>query len=175
MKSMVKAGALVIVTLATGCANPGKATGGGSLVDGNGNKIASIGFNVDTCSGGLGNPTGRFNYVDMGLGVKMKGDVFAAAHCVSPEDWEGQWIALDCLVCSSLLGLDSHLFYVNYHSTSPVYPGQGELVVCARDGGEGAGSGNTLFVSVSSGPFESYQRLGTLKGNIQSHTCDGSP
>jgi hypothetical protein len=57
---------------------------------------------------------------------------------------------------------------LNYVSTSPDYPGTGQVEVNVCDNGEGTIDGDTLSVNVISGPYSGYQDSGTVQGgNIQ--------
>lgn len=174
LKTIMSLGAAGIVAAGmTGCANPGKVTGGGQLKDSvTDDRIANFGFNGDTCDGDLNNPTGHFNYVDQDNGVKMNGDLRAHAVCVSPDQWEGRWIAPDCW--ASPFSTPVHLFYVDYRSTNPKERGEGMAVVYVKDNGEGnkADGSDQMAVYVISGPFDAYQQEGVVQGNIKEHSCE---
>ena len=146
-------------------------TGGGQLVGYDGSSIANFGFNGDTCDGDLNNPTGRFNYVDQEAGVKMNGALTGHGVCVNPDQWEGEWFALDCL--ASPFPYPVHLMYADYRSTNPKNRGDGSLLAFVKDNGEGnASDDDEMQVFVYAGPFAGYIEQGTVQGNIQDHTCE---
>ena len=166
--------ALASLTSLFGCANPGKVTGGGSLVAEDGTKLATFAVNADSCSGNVDDARGRLNWVDQARGVKMNGTVRAHAVCVTPEDWQGQWFAPDCEWCGGTFGPGAQLAYVDYRSTNPKAPGDGSAVACVKDNGEGSGAvdGDKLILSVYSGVYTGYSMAGTVRGNVQSHVCE---
>ena len=89
-------------------------TGGGQLINHDGDRTANFGFNADTCAGDIKDPRGHFNYNDQGNGVRMNGELKAAAECVSPAQWEGQWFAPACVICKAILGVPSYLVITSY-------------------------------------------------------------
>ena len=156
-----------------GCANPGKVTGGGSVVADDGTKIATFAVNADTCSGDLNAAQGRLNWVDQERGVKMNGTMTAHAVCVSEQDWQGTWVAEDCEWCAGSFGYGAELAYFDYRSTNPKAPGSGSGVVCVKDNGEGKNNldGDRLILTARSGVYSGYGASGLVRGNVQSHGC----
>jgi hypothetical protein len=165
--------ALATVTALVGCANPGKVTGGGSVVGDDGTKIATFAVNADTCSGDLNAAQGRMNWVDQTRDVKLNGTMTAHAVCVSEQDWQGSWFAPDCEWCAGSFGYGAELAYFDYRSTNPKAPGTGSGVTCVKDNGEGKGNldGDRLIMSVTSGVYGGYGASGRVRGNVQSHAC----
>ena len=162
----------ILIFTVIGCANPGKVTGGGKLIGYDGTPIAAFGFNGDTCDGDLNNPTGHFNYVDKEAGVKMNGPLSGHGVCVDPDQWEGEWFALDCLF--SPFPYPVHLMYADYRSTNPANRGEGQLLAYVKDNGEGgkASGDDQMQILVYSGPFAGYLEEGFVQGNIKQHTCE---
>ena len=165
--------ALATITGLVGCANPGKVTGGGSVVGDDGEKLATFAVHADTCSGDLNAAQGRMNWVDQARDVKMNGTMTAHAVCVSEQDWQGTWVAADCEWCAGSLGYGAELAYFDYRSTNPRAPGDGVGVACVKDNGEGSGNvdGDRLILSVGSGVYAGYGASGRVRGNVQSHAC----
>jgi hypothetical protein len=165
--------ALATITSLFGCANPGKVTGGGSVVGDDGKKLATFAVHADTCSGDLNAAQGRMNWVDQARDVKMNGTMTAHAVCVSEQDWQGTWIAPDCEWCAGSLGYGAELAYFTYRSTNPRAPGDGVGVACVKDNGEGSNNldGDRLILNVGSGVYAGYGASGRVRGNVQSHAC----
>jgi len=104
----------------------------------------------------------------------MNGSVVAHGQCVSEEDWQGTWYSEVCeFECVPRFGYNTHVAWVNYRSTNPAKPGEGGAFVCLKDNGEGSKKvdGDKLAMFGQSGVYEGYSLAGTVKGNIQSHTC----
>ena len=142
-----------------------KVTGGGSLEGADGR--ATIALTANSC----GDATkGQFQYVDQAAGVKMHGDVVAVQQCVAG--------LTDCQ-CQDLsfgfgLGANDSQVDASYRSTNPAAPGEGHVVACIRDNGQGANSvPDAASVHVLDGPFVGYAHDGVLKGNFQQHKCPG--
>ena len=162
----------LLICSVVGCANPGKITGGGKLIGYDGFDIAAFGFNGDTCDGDLNNPTGHFNFVDQEAGVKMNGSLEAHGVCVDPDQWEGEWLALDCIF--SPFPYPVHLVVANYRSTKPRNRGEGQFLAYVKDNGEGgkASGDDQMQILVFSGPFAGYLQEGVVQGNVKDHTCE---
>jgi len=162
-----------------GCGVPGKVTGGGFIENCDGSK-SNFGFNASSCEGYI---KGHFNYIDKNAGdylggVKMNGTVIDAAECVDPDICKTK---IECVYCKMLMKkyneYDSERVYqvtVNYRSTNPKFPGEGEAIACVVDNGEGinASASDLAAIKVTSGPFEGYFNAGPVQGNIQAHDCD---
>jgi hypothetical protein len=60
---------------------------------------------------------------------------------------------------------------LNYISQEKRFPGSGTVRVEACDNGEPSGpsNGDTLTLTVQSGPYSGYSNSGTVKGNFQAH------
>ena len=60
---------------------------------------------------------------------------------------------------------------LGYISQDKDYPGSGAVDVQGCDNGEPSGpsNGDTLTVTVTSGPYTGYTNSGTVKGNLQAH------
>jgi hypothetical protein len=165
----------------TGCPDvesvDGKVTGGGWVESASGGKLASFGFNADSCIND-GNGLGRFNFHDKNAGVKMNGHITGAWECV--EDGPGLG-GLDCKYAGSSLNLDapSYEFSLLYRSTNPKNPGTGlaEARVSVKDNGEGARAAKKnldkdfFSIEVTGGPYAGYTLDGFVRGNIQAHAC----
>ncbi len=154
-----------------GCTNAinGKVTGGGTIVSASGNGKANFGFNADSCSG---TAKGNFNFHDMNFGadtggVKMNGSVGKADHCVASGT--GERVNTMCTECA-----DGYLVTLDYKSTNPKKPGEGQATVCAKDNGQGmkATSSDSIWVRATSGPYAGYYNKGNVQGNIKEHSCD---
>jgi hypothetical protein len=166
---------VIVLTMGTlfSCANPGKVTGGGQLIDYYGDRVANFGFNGDTCDGDLNNPKGHFNYIDQTHNVKMNGPLISHGTCVSPDQWQGEWYSTYCDLCQNYFEPPVDLFFADYRSTNPQMRGDGEVMVCAKDNGEGqAATSDQIHIEVFSGPFAYYNQTGFVKGNIKAHSCD---
>lgn len=166
----------------SGCAKPGKVTGGGTILSANGEGgKANFGFNADSCDATynikldeLIGVTGQFNYHDKDYvklgkgGVKMNGKVTGAALCTDKTK--------DDIICGKCgkTGQAAYKVYFNYDSTNPKVPGEGAGKVCVIDNGEGfnAASSDMAYIDVESGPYAHYSNEGEVQGNIQSHPCE---
>lgn len=187
--------AVLLITVAllglSGCAVPGKVTGGGWMLsqacDDNGNcdrcGKANFGFNADSCDDSC-SVVGHFNYHDKNApdyaddgGVKMNGVVIEAAECVE--------FSLDTsFACSYCLdnyydndGDNYGAVYavkVRYTSTNPKIRGIGYAVGCVIDNGEGvnATEADMAVFEVLTGPYAGYKNSGEVHGNIQAHECE---
>jgi len=137
--------------LLSGCLEPAKYTGGGTLnsAECDGYK-ANFGFVFDGCGcESIAEARGKFNYIDMAAwdgGVKMNGEIYDI--------------------------LPNNVVWVSYRSTNPRARGEGIAVVTFSDLGEGNGDHGYLTVDVTSGPFSGYENQGLIEGNIQYHECD---
>ena len=171
---------LVAVVGVSGCAVPGKVTGGGWIPSTSGvpGDTANFGFNAAQCV--LPGPiTGHFNYHDEDApgfapgGVKMNGPI-VDAHLCDPQATTGPACIGACVDPSGIRGGRS--FYeitVAYRSTNRNFPGVGVAGACFVDLGEGAGASPDLAeVIVLSGPYAGYVNGPVpVQGNIQAHAC----
>jgi hypothetical protein len=191
------AGMLVAALSAAGCAR-GIATGGGTIPsihpDTRGATTANFGFWGDSC----GDTTvGNFNYHDKsagldydsglkGGGLKMLGPVDLVCDCMQAADEGGEECAgLPgtglCALCQAVagtlgwVGTEGYVTAIraDYFSTNPKIVGQGEVLACVVDNGEGAvaDADDRLAVKVLSGPYEGYINGGEVSGNIQAYPC----
>jgi len=169
-----------VAALLSGCGKPVMVNGGGWIasVDPDAhNGKANFGFWGDSCDGSV---QGNFNYLDKGVGVKMNGWVTEAEECFwgGPPSSSSKLCAL-CQIKAELLHFrkgdaEGPLMAVaaNYRSTNPKKRGEGELIACATDNGEGqAAPDDLMLVYVESGPFENYLNWGEVQGNIQYASC----
>lgn len=164
----------LLTSLAYGCANPGKVTGGGRVIAEDGTALATFALHGDTCSGDLTNPNGHFNWVDQKSGVKMKGTLSGLSLCVEEDDWQGVWGDFACLYCMDAFGPGTFAASLEYTSTNPKQPGSGYATGCLKDNGEGinAVDGDKLALFVDTGVYGGYSAQGTVRGNVQEHACD---
>ncbi len=166
--------ALVAVIGVSGCAGPGKVTGGGWIpsTSGDPGDKANFGFNAAQCD--VGTIRGRFDYHDQNAagfaaagGVKMNGPVTETGLCgVAPFTGGGP--------CGFLFCPDgSYVITVEYSSTNPNLPGDGTAFACVTDNGEGinATSADMGLVVVPTGPYAGYVNSGLVQGNIRAHDC----
>jgi hypothetical protein len=189
------AGLLVAALSAAGCAR-GIATGGGTIPsiypDTRGATKANFGFNARSCEEGV--TTGNFNYHDKsagldydsglkGGGLKMFGDVQLACDCMQEGDegdckGTGTGLCAACKVVALFLGWDQTEGYItaidaHYWSTNPKIEGEGDLIACVVDNGEGgkAEEDDQIAVKVLSGPYAGYINGGSVSGNVQAYPC----
>ena len=164
MKLIPMFSCFVFGILVSSCAEPGKVTGGGSILDpATDAKIATLGFNADSCDG-LAYPKGHFNFVSADHQVKFNGGVVAAAFC-APEGPKGN---VPCFLCE----VGQYQIEVNYRSTNTATPGTGRAFACVADSGSPDHSSSDFGrVSVIDGPYVGYQVVGPVRGNVTSHTC----
>ncbi len=175
--------AAVAAAMLTGCGFT-QVSGGGwipSVVEG---EKANFGFWGDSCYEGV---QGNFNYHDMNAvegGVKMNGWVTEAADCAVVD---GNLDAKPlCLVCKAIAG-EAGLrvaedgsglaaLAADYRSTNPKIKGEGKLIACMADNGEGskAIADDMIAVKVTKGPFKGYFNKGYVQGNIQQWSCPES-
>jgi hypothetical protein len=151
---------------AVGTALQARVTGGGH-VDLPGGGKANFGFNGSSCEDPQ-NPSGQFNFHDMGEGVKMQGGVIAAAQC----DPGGA----DCQDSGETCPAGAYFIGVGYVSKNPKSPGTGEAGVCLRARGDEQASGpkgEIVKLSVSTGPFAGYTLENLpVQGSINAHPCN---
>jgi hypothetical protein len=78
-----------------------------------------------------------------------------------------------CLVAKVPSTAKTYGFDVNYTSTNPAYPGSGSAFVCVVDNGQGskAPAKDTALLSVSGGPYDTYENEGSVQGNIAGQSC----
>ncbi|MDA1315581.1 MAG: hypothetical protein O2968_19810 [Acidobacteria bacterium] len=195
--------AMCLAALLSGCGIPAKITGGGSIVNMEGEKTASFGFNAQDCNDAADESTlfdgsGQLNYNDQSEGVKFHGEVREANQCIFDE--EPGDLGLTCLFCAAVIA-DQELFGIDniveasqflaefefkgigmtYRSTNPKEKGEGLAGVCTVDLGEGSNNeginGFTIVAippdSLGGGPFAGYSNVGAVQGNIQMHPCPG--
>jgi hypothetical protein len=166
----------------SGCAVPGKVTGGGSMPSASGvpGEKANLGFKAEQCALDVV-ASGQYNYRDDRApgfpgGVALNGAVLEAGECVSPNPS----LPLDfaCFVCThNFPGLPAYGFVVDYRSTNPnvpdILPAGQTAVACVTDNGEGVKATSADFgrIFVQTGPYAGYNNSGPIKGNIQRHEC----
>lgn len=175
--------AAVMAAMLTGCGFT-QVSGGGwipSVVEG---EKANFGFWGDTCYGPV---QGNFNYHDMNapvgesIGVKMNGWVTEAADCgVAGLNLDAVGLCKECRAIATGAGLTvaedgSGLaaLAADYRSTNPKIKGEGKLIACMADNGEGskAIADDVIAVKVTKGPFKGYFNKGPVQGNIQQSSC----
>ena len=149
MKKRMLVGLLVLAAIAvlSGCSGGGWIPGGGYFTNTSGATFhgatqsgkATFGFTYDGYKG-------RFQgtYRDGDVQIAFTGPSYSAP---SPS----------CIASS-----------FDYRSTNPFWRGTGTGQIYACDAGEpGFSSGDTLDISINSGPFNGYSNSGTVQGNIQ--------
>lgn len=119
-------------------------------------------------------------------GVKMNGMVTEALLCVpNLENYD----ETACWECNKLLGgtnenggdyfvLGWTAVKAHYVSTNPRARGDGELIACVKDNGEGskADAEDQILIKALSGPFKGYMNEDDLSGgNIQQEECPVEP
>ncbi len=136
--------AVFMLLVATGCYQ--KLNGGGWMLSANGEDRATFGLHFDGPRSAA-----RGTYHDHGTGVRFK-FVGVLAYASGPGPEEG-----DCA-----------LFDATYTSQDKKKSGSGAVLVIACDEGEPGVNGDTLDISVLSGPYEGYDNGGQiLGGNLQ--------
>jgi hypothetical protein len=180
-KTLTIATALCLVALLTGCGIPAKITGGGSLVNQEGEKTASFGFNAQDCdeTPETGDPSeffngkGQLNYNNKSEGVKFHAEVREANQCVFGQ--EPSDLGLACIFCAfviaeeELFGIDdfddAQLFLaqeefkgigLEYRSTNPKARGEGLAAVCTVDLGEGSNNEGINGFTIVAIPDEDF-------------------
>ena len=168
---------LALLTLITGCAVEGnvKYTGGGTMPSAGGTQKAVLTVNGDTC-GSI--PKGRITYqdsssIDFGNvgGVSLRADVVKAGLCTGIPDDPNNPALQDCS-CPLAPAI-----VANYTSTNPAAPGSGKLYACFLAYRDDTKTGSDKHVvqlrdfRLVGGPFDRYKNIGTMDGNIQTHTC----
>lgn len=153
--AFVSAG-LILAFLAVACAQ--KFTGGGTMPSqGNSNQRASFEFVYKVQnSNGTGKAKGTYHdkYAVIGgnpVPLRFKFDGILSSQSGGPNN---------CI--DGVLG---------YISQDKGFPGSGSVRVQACDNGEPSGpsNGDTLTITVQSGPYTGYTNSGTVKGNFQAH------
>lgn len=159
--------------LAAGCGEEGKVTGGGSLLDADGNKQATVAFNAQDCNGSI---KGQIQFNAKDEGVKFHGDVTNVTDCAildldSPEtgfcDIDP---AFGCIAGEYSVEFD-------YRSTNPAVDGEGAGFACISDtplddnGGNGAFVVDAFRFLAVDGPYAGFSQAGEVRGNVQEHAC----
>ena len=180
-KSQLLAIAIVTGLGLSGCAVPGKVTGGGSMPSASGipGEKATFGFKAEQCDFTVA-ASGQYNYRDDAApgfpgGVAFNGAVLEAGKCVSPS--VTAQLDFACVVCAvNFPGLPADGFVVDYRSTNPnvadTLPVQ-TAVACVTDNGEGTKATSADFgrIFVINGAYSGYTNSGPVKGNIQEQNC----
>ncbi|MBW2741908.1 MAG: hypothetical protein JRE64_24380 [Deltaproteobacteria bacterium] len=144
---------IVCIFALSGCLEPVKVTGGGTIESEAGDDCkANFGFvaipDDDDSTFCITEYKGKFNYNDQCAGVKLSGDV--------------KWASL-------LFGT----FGGTYRSTNPQEPGEGEWFALAQDNGEGINESldgdDEIAITILTGPYAGYYIEGYVQGNIQEH------
>jgi len=175
--------AAVAAAMLSGCGFT-QVSGGGwipSVVEG---EKANFGFWGDSCYEGV---QGNFNYHDMNAvegGVKMNGWVTEAADCAVPGlNVDAMGLCEKCRDIVQQAGLSVPedgsglaVLAADYRSTNPQNKGEGKLIACMADNGEGskAIADDMIAVKVTKGPFKGYFNKGYVQGNIQQWSCPES-
>ncbi|MBS3796352.1 MULTISPECIES: hypothetical protein [unclassified Pseudoalteromonas] len=166
--------ALLAGMLSTGCTLVGehKMTGGGTMASAGGDKKATFTFNVERCDGE--NAKGQVNFVDQTAidfesvgGVNLRAKIDDFGFCQLTDDLE---VGEEVYLCNCG---DQFEASFSYESKNPQAPGEGTGFACFLDTGEGKGNfhGMVTAMNLVDGPYDGYTNLGTMNGNIQSHSC----
>lgn len=156
MRTINKAALALTASLFLAACSPGMYTGGGwtetaTELDNN----ANFSFSVDVCND---ESMGHFSLNDekWRIPVEINGRV---------TDFSEQGdFGDDCSFYGQL----------EYVSSNPDYPGEGQAVVCFGEQTETSGDGLSghVWVTVQSGPFEAYENYGPIYGTVQEHSCE---
>jgi len=136
---------IVAALLLTGCFEPAKYTGGGSLDSVVCGEKANVGFVFNGCKE---EPTANFVYQDKADGVKMKGGEIL------------EWSPF------------SNELKLTYTSMNKDYPGDGVVKITVGDWGEGNEPHGFVKIKVKSGPYDDYENWAIIDGNVQRHECN---
>jgi hypothetical protein len=111
----------------------------------------------------------------------MDGWVTEAADCaVVDGNWDAKPLCLQCKAITAEASLTvaedgSGLaaLAADYWPTNPKNKGDGKLIACMDDNGEGAKAiaDDVIAVKVTKGPFKGYFNKGPVQGNIQQSSC----
>jgi hypothetical protein len=160
--------AVAVVLFGFSLSGCNKVTGGGTLEGFSGR--ATVAFNADGCGDVA---KGEFEFVDHNAVVKMHGDVVAATQCVLPGQCAPCEALRSSINPSETPGTADYQIIATYRSTNPSFPGNGDVLACVSDNGEGSNAivADVAYIQVQSGPFAGYTNYGMIQGNIQQHKC----
>jgi hypothetical protein len=164
-KSLITLAALAVALLVlAGVAV--KISGGGLLVDSNGQQVATLTLQCNNCSNDGYAAAGKFNFVDHQTGAKLKGDLKGYVHCTADSDPTSRGYATDCILfCDASFLPGAHLVYGKDDSSGK------PLAACIQDNGQGNGPPDQAIVVIPpSGASQDFHRVNTIvKGNFKVH------
>jgi len=162
--------ALVAAALLTGCGQPAKVTGGGTMNSAGGSDKAVFTFQADSCD--AENIKGSINFHDSSAidfedvnGVKFKGEVQSTYYCSNAiADLSAAKPTCECAPGYQEVNFE-------YDSSNSQAAGDGTGIACLADFGEKGPIKGMAIVTINSGPYQGYTNAGTLEGNVQQHAC----
>lgn len=210
--SLMCALAAAIVVM-SGC-TPAVYTVGGTIPSSNSSKGATkaqFSLQGDSCDGLEVGPKGSFTYHDKsaiaynpnlkGNGLQMTGPVLLVSDCSNPgsveEDafchgvWQGEsnpeieYLLQNCPLLGGASNAPVKFFAGWYTSTNTRYPGDGLVLGCVQDNGQGRKATfkdqavilvpGDAYTFGGNGPYQGYINQGSVQGNVSTYTCPPPP